>query len=449
MPNLRPVAIATILALTASPVLAQGASELATIRQQIQDLQNRKAEDEKRIADLESRLARAEAAVRNVPPAVAMATPSPSATAPASAPTRGPGNLSNAFNPAIGAILNGTYGQYDRKPDDYSIPGFALGEETGPGTRGFGLGESEINVSANADHLFFGSLTVALSSENEVEVEEAFVESPGLGHGITVKAGRFFSGIGYMNAQHSHAWDFADTALPYRAFLGNQFGDDGVQVRWVAPVDLFLELGGEMSRGDDFPAAGNARSGKGAWAAFARVGGDLGTNANWRLGGSYLDTRAQGRETGAGPDTFGGESNLWIADAVFKWAPTGNPAAQNVKLQAEYFWREEDGTFNAQSYKGDQTGWYAQAVYQFMPRWRAGYRFDALHADSLAPAFAGTTLDTRGRSPQRNSLMVDFNPTEFSRLRLQYNRDESGLRDDDQIIAQYIISLGAHGAHPF
>lgn len=130
-----------------------------------------------------------------------------------------------------------------------------------------------------------------------------------------------------------------------------------MQLRWVEPTDLFVELGGEASRGDDFPAAGNARSGKGAWAGFARVGGDLGTTANWRLGASHLNTRAQGRETGSGPDTFGGESRLWIADAVLKWSPTGNPAAQNLKLQAEYFWRDEDGTFNSQSYSSEQTGW--------------------------------------------------------------------------------------------
>lgn len=90
-----------------------------------------------------------------------------------------------------------------------------------------------------------------------------------------------------------------------------------------------------------------------------------------------------------------------------------------------------------------------QAIYQFMPRWRVGYRYDTLHADAVDPAFAGTTLDRMGRTPCRNSVMAEFNPSEFSRLRLQYNRDESGLRDDDQIIAQYIISLGAHGAHAF
>jgi hypothetical protein len=45
--------------------------------------------------------------------------------------------------------------------------------------------------------------------------------------------------------------------------------------------------------------------------------------------------------------------------------------------------------------------------------------------------------------------MVDWSNSEFSRLRLQYTRDEAGLTDDDQFGLQYILSIGAHGAHTF
>jgi hypothetical protein len=44
--------------------------------------------------------------------------------------------------------------------------------------------------------------------------------------------------------------------------------------------------------------------------------------------------------------------------------------------------------------------------------------------------------------------MVDWSPTEFSRLRLQYAQDKSRPdATDQQIFLQYILSLGAHGAH--
>jgi hypothetical protein len=46
--------------------------------------------------------------------------------------------------------------------------------------------------------------------------------------------------------------------------------------------------------------------------------------------------------------------------------------------------------------------------------------------------------------------MVDFSPSEFSRLRVQYAWDQARFTDtDDELSLQYIMSLGAHGAHKF
>jgi hypothetical protein len=47
--------------------------------------------------------------------------------------------------------------------------------------------------------------------------------------------------------------------------------------------------------------------------------------------------------------------------------------------------------------------------------------------------------------------MVDWSPSEFSRVRLQYARDRAGYDGltDNQIILQYQMSLGAHGAHNY
>src|SRR4029077_1710741 len=90
----------------------------------------------------------------------------------------------------------------------------------------------------------YGNLTLAFARDDTVAVEEAFVQPAALPWGFTVKGGRFFSGIGYLNEQHAHTWDFADAALPYRAFLNTQYDDDGVQVRWLAPHHRLLDVGG-------------------------------------------------------------------------------------------------------------------------------------------------------------------------------------------------------------
>lgn len=365
---------------------------------------------------------------------------------------------SNAFNPAISLILDGRLTSFGRDPDTYALPGFALAEETGPGDEGLSLAESELTLSANIDDKFYGFFTAALTPENEVEIEEAYIETLALGRGFTIKAGRFFSHIGYLNPLHAHARDFADQPLPYRAFFGNQYGDDGAQLRWVAPTAMYLELGAELFRGEAFPAGGAANDGMGTRAFFARAGGDVGVSHAWRAGLSFLHAEAEERETGenGAPDIFSGDSDVLGVDLVWKWAPNGNARERNLKLQAEYFVRDEDGEFDPGAsgtplaYSGKQRGWYTQMVYQFMPRWRAGWRYDRLKADTVDPALAGSVLDAVDHEPRRTSVMVDFANSEFARLRLQYNRDESRSdARDNQWYLQYVMSLGAHGAHAF
>lgn len=445
------LAASLLLALTPARADTTAGDELAAIRQQIEAL---RAEYETRIHALETRLQQVQTDARSSPPMTeqnqAASAPSRStATPPTQSRSMSTDNAANRFNPAVSAILTGTYGQFSHDPDSYAIPGFALGEETGPGERGFSLGESELNLSANIDNQFFGSLTVALTPDGEAEIEEAYAQTTALPQGFTLKFGRFFSGLGYLNEQHAHVWDFVDSPLVYRALLGNQYGDDGLQVRWLAATDLFLEFGAEWLRGEHFPAGGAADNGRGSHSAFMHLGGDLGASHSWRFGLSHLRSEAAGRESGDTPDSFDGDSRISSADFVWKWAPQGNATRTHFKFQAEYFQRSEDGLFNGLDYNADQNGWYSQAIYQFMPRWRVGARYDRLQADDPGLDFAGTVLDTLGHDPQRSSLMVDFSNSEFSRLRLQYSRDESQPVRDNQVFLQYIMSIGAHSGHQY
>jgi hypothetical protein len=54
-------------------------------------------------------------------------------------------------------------------------------------------------------------------------------------------------------------------------------------------------------------------------------------------------------------------------------------------------------------------------------------------------------------SPSRVTAMVDWSPSEFSRLRLQFAHDKArgGGAADNQIYLQYVMSLGTHAAHAF
>ncbi|MFZ2209411.1 MAG: hypothetical protein WAV22_12155 [Porticoccaceae bacterium] len=375
-----------------------------------------------------------------------------------------------AFNPEISLILQGAY--LDRAGGERPITGFLPAGEHAHAERGFTLDHTELVMSANIDPYSRGLVTLAVADE-EVDVEEAWFQTLRLGHGLTVKGGRFFSGIGYQNEKHPHAWDFADNNLMYSVLFGENLKQDGLQVRWLAPTELFLELGAEVAKGQFFPGsdAGADKNGAAAWAGFARVGGDVGVSHAWRAGVSYLRTSPREREAFLDDlndfealSLFSGRSKAWLADFVWKWSPDGNPRQRNFVFTAEYFDRDEDGDLLCEDataaggactgltdrYASAQSGGYAQAVYQFMPRWRIGARYDRLSAGSVDFGANGAFLGSTDYDPSRWSLMTDYSPSEYSRFRLQFARDKSVQGDpDNQVILQYIMSIGPHGAHKF
>ena len=466
--------IPLLLALLAMPLTAAADDDdIRTLRAEVAQL---RATYEKRIDALEQRLAQAEAnattAVSTATTAVTAAANAVSTAANAEAAAATPPPTApvgtNAFNPNVSLILSGLYSNLSKDPAGYGITGFhlpsaALGEVAPQ--RGFGITESELGLSANIDQLFYGAMNFAILPDNTVSTEEAFVQTTSLPQGLTLKAGRWFSGIGYLNEQHMHTWDFVDAPLAYDAFLGTQFNNDGVQLRWLAPTDTFVELGAELGRGAAYPGTNRDKNGSSASAVFAHIGGDVGASNNWRAGLSYLTTAPQDRQwndinamTGAPvTNSFTGSSRLWIADGVWKWAPNGNATYTNVKLQGEYLRRTEAGSLiydvaaaaTPGSYAAAQSGWYVQSIYQFAPYWRVGVRTERLDG-SVDYGVNNATLLRPDYAPARNTLMFDYSPSEFSRVRLQFAQDKSrqGITDN-QIFLQYLMSLGAHGAHKF
>ena len=455
----------------AAPAGAQSKTEptAAELAEQIQAL---KREYEARIAALEAQLSTMDS--REQDAERERANPAPAAK-PAS---------DNAFNPAIGVVLNGMFSEYSN--DEFEIHGFPTGHESERGAEGLSLGHSEIAMSGSIDDKFLGSLTLGLGvhpgEPTEVELEEAYIQTlPGAGlpEGMRIKAGRSLWTFGYLNEQHAHGDDFADRPLPYRTFLDNAYNDDGGEVSFVLPTEAYSEIGVGLFRGDDFPFAGST-DGIGAWSAFARVGGDFGRDSAWRLGGYVLDGRVRNRGGGHGhadedddghahddehededehehaeffsEGVFSGDTRLYAIDFRSTWAPTGNARDREVILQGESFWRKETGTYELAPEEGEEhgeeeyfdlttPGWYLQGIYKFHPNWRVGARYSRLNAPDEMEL---------ERDPTAFSAMVDWSNSEFSRLRLQFNR-ESFAEDghDNQIMLQYIMSLGAHPAHTF
>ena len=259
----------------------------------------------------------------------------------------------------------------------------------------------------------------------------------------------------------------------YQAFFGGaQLGQDGAQLRWLAPSEYFLELGAEAGSGRSFPGTQRNANSLASDALFAHLGGDIGDSTSWRTGVSWLDARSTGRayqdvdQFGAPiTNAFTGTSRTWVVDGTLKWAPHGDPTHHQFKLQGEWMHRTEDGrlTFDLTGrnlvggYGSSQSGWYMQAVYEFIQRWRVGVRYDSMSSGTPGIGLVGsgalplTAFPTlASASPERTTLMIDWSLSEFSRFRAQYALDDArASARDRQFLLQYILAIGAHGAHKF
>lgn len=325
--------------------------------------------------------------------------------------------------------------------------------------RGLALGHNELSLSGAVDHLFQARATAVVHShegETELELEEAFVETTTLPAGLQVRAGRFLAGLGYLNEQHLHADDFVERPLLYRAFLGSHYFDDGLRLSWTAPTRLYWRSTVEVLSGRQLVPQSRNDPRAGALTASTKIGGDWDASNSWQLGLSYLHNRRQAVMEEEDPDQghahehdhahgsrFGGR-HLVIADAVWKWAPGGNNRQRQWRVSAEYA-RVSDLNEFARSSDVHEAG-YLSVVYRFAPQWEAGVRVDELRVrEPHGDHFHSGRL-------REASAMLAWKPTHFSALRLQLTgqRDRGGFDDaGHRVQLQYVMSLGAHGAHGF
>ncbi|TCK04774.1 hypothetical protein [Marinobacterium mangrovicola] len=340
---------------------------------------------------------------------------------------------------------------------------------------GWGLSHTELSVSQRFGNLFDGTITAvgeANEEETEFNFEEVYLQTLALPAGMTLRAGRFLSDIGYLNGQHPHADSFTERPLIYRSFLGGHYYDDGIGLNVVMPTELYWRVGAEAFTGDELGEFDHDRT-IGAWTVSSKVGGDIGASQSWQAGVSYLRNRMldQGgaheehahdeheheHEHEHEDDAHHGHSHgaeyagkhLYLADIVWKWSPQGNNRGQQLTLSGEYI-RATDPNESAAS-SDYHEGWYGSAVYRFSPQWSAGIRHGRVdlqmgHDDHFHEA-----------SMTESTLMLAWNPTHTQTVRLQYAHQDvrkdwqDTLSDsaDNALTLQYIISFGAHDAHAF
>jgi hypothetical protein len=334
-------------------------------------------------------------------------------------------------------------------------------------TEGFGSSHSELSLSQDVADLATAHMALVgewNEEESDLQLEEAYLQSTALPGGFNVTAGRFLADIGYLNATHSHSDNFSERPLLYRAFLGGHYFDDGIGVSWLAPTDRYWRLSAGAFTGDELGEE-NSVSSIGTWTLSTEFGDDIGNNASWQMGLSYLRNRTQ--ESGHHEDEEGDEheeheheehdheghvhgadyqgKKLYLADLVWKWAPQGNNRQKQVKLAAEYAY--VDDVYGAEFDHYD--GWYLSGVYQFDEKWSTGIRHGRVnlaeeHEHEGEHEWEASHLT-------ETSVMLSWMPTHTQRLRLEYKHQDANHMEGagNAITLHYQIGFGAHAAHSF
>lgn len=375
------------------------------------------------------------------------------------------------FNPKIGLLLNGKYHKSSNKDDEFNPAGFQLGNHSHSAPQGFSLYESELSLSADIDDLFSLNSNIIFADEDgedKVEIEELYAQTSKLPYGLSLKIGRFLPNIGYLNSNHLHSDNFANRSIAFRSFLGNHYFDDGAQLSWLLPTSFYNEIGFGLFSGRNFPASSRDKNGTPVKSAFFKTGGNL-LNGEIQLGASYLssktgETDRQSIHSHDGEqeiNAFSGESNLFIADLKYSFSLSDNIKENEIIIQGEYFKRNEKGLYYLEhngvveeegNVNTAQSGYYAQAIYKFLPKWRVGYRYSKLFGSKNKDIanFDEGILQHNNHRPSANTIMVDYTNSEFSRIRFEYENQKLQYNDsNDSVTIQYIFSIGAHPAHKF
>jgi hypothetical protein len=421
-------------------------------------------------------------------------------------PAGDPASPATAFNPAISVIVDGAWYWDNVHGEAFEIieetDGFAMGHGHGDNgahqhgvlERGFNLREVEFAFSATVDP-YFDAFVIFVFDGDEIELEEAFVTTRALPAGLQAKFGKFLSDVGYINKQHPHAWDFFDRPLVSELLFGEEgIQETGVQLTWLAPLDQYLRLGVEALQGDT-PGIANQlgeqaaingterilghAAGPRLFTGFAKFSPDLGFDHALQVGVSYGHARSfqNSLEHSTRYEDHEGSADFWGTDFVYKYTPAGAVRGQGAfQLQGEYYYRKRDidrrdvyfachpagidcadpaaewqigDVRNEESFSERQDGYYLQALYGLAPRWNTGLRIDQVGLTNRTGRGAGEDWD----DSRRYSAVLNFLPTEFSRLRLQYSRGDiavDGEREKfHQVFLQFQVSLGVHGAHDF
>ncbi|MCU1337684.1 MAG: hypothetical protein JWO19_3265 [Bryobacterales bacterium] len=376
---------------------------------------------EAEVADLKGQKAAPEAGVPVAPTAQA---PAAAVAAGGTLPVYGGSQAaaSKVFNPDI-AVIGDFIGTGGKNP---VVPSPA-----------FEMHESEVAFQAILDPYSRADFFLSFGEHN-VTLEEGYLTFPALPGHLDLRAGKMRAAFGKVNTLHNHVLPWVDRPLVTQNLVGGEDGinDAGLSLSRIlpAPGGLFVEGTAQVFRGDSDNVFHSWRANNLSTVGHLRGYRDISESTNVDIGVSYA--------RGASPVAPGLFSQLYGIDATLRWKPLRRSIYHSFTGRAEFIWdRNETNLVAGSPVFTRQTpfGYFVSAEYQFARRWFAGARFDWSER-----ALNALDRDTGG------SAVLTYWPSEFSQVRGQYRRTRyAEALTANEILFQFIFSIGAHGAHPF
>lgn len=360
-----------------------------------------------------------------------------------------------------------------------------------PNRRGFTLQQGELSLSGAVDPYLSAESHIIFSSHG-VELEEAFFTTQSLPLGLQLEGGYFFTEFGLTNPLHPHAWHWIDQPIINSRLLGGEgLRSPGFRLGWLTPLPWFSELHFGMQNADEGETTLSFISDEGVG---GRPAVDRGVeslpdllylgrwNNSWDLSDEW--TALLGFSGLYGPNATGNDGRTWIygTDLKVRWRPRENfrgwpfltwqSEAMKRDYTADFFLAGTAGDpGNGGHTHGDESeeedpeefdedlpgailrdwGLYTQLLYGFRYRWASGVRFE--YASGHGASLIEGELTSRSRDPFRDdryrlSPLLVWQPTEYSRFRLQYNYDNAPHLEDGEAHTVWLGAEVFYGAHP-
>ncbi len=263
-----------------------------------------------------------------------------------------------------------------------------------------------------------------------IEPEEAFAESLDF-RSVTVRVGKFKAAFGKHNTLHTHAFAFIDAPLMSTQLLGDEgLNDTGLSAAVLLPFSWFSEVSLQALSGQgeglDYFHSPSANSSVGV--AHLKNLFDLSEELTFEVGLSGA----------TGENSMKEKTNLRGADLTFKWRQDKSHA---LIWSTELIGRDRNQATNERG-----KGFASWVQWQSSQRWWTQVRGEYLEMKNQDPAATSMVPDFQ----KKQSFLIGFIPSEFSGIRLQYDRLDDGSEKPEQKIAlQFNYSIGAHPAHAY